>query len=179
MKNLRKIADHLDRAQREFLLAADAIDATDWKQRPGPDRWSAGEVLAHLIGVEKTILMNANKVLQLPPKPRPMLKRIHLPLFLVEARLIRRKTPIPLEPGSISSKEEMLAELCSTRERTRVFMEQTRGKDLRLQHMPHAFLGTLNLYEWLEMIASHQLRHTKHMREISTFLQKSVANSHK
>ena len=179
MRNLQKIADNLDRAQRDFLVAADAVDATDWIQRPGQDRWSAGEVVAHLIGVEKTILKNAGNLLQAAPRPRPLLKRIHFPLFMVEARVIRRKTPIPIQPDSIRPKEEMLAELRSTRERTQTFMKETRGKDLRVYHMPHPFLGTLDLYEWFQMIASHELRHTKQMREISTFLQKAVANSHK
>jgi hypothetical protein len=42
---------------------------------------------------------------------------------------------------------------------------------------PHPFLGMLNVYEWFEMIAAHQLRHTKQMKEISTRLPKAVGIS--
>jgi len=38
--------------------------------------------------------------------------------------------------------------------------------------MPHPFLGTLNLCEWFQMIASHQIRHTKQMREIAAAYRK-------
>jgi uncharacterized damage-inducible protein DinB len=178
MKNLQRIAVNLDRAQRLFLVSADSIEASDWRQRPGTDRWSAGEVVAHLIEVEKTILKNADKRLQEPPNPRSLLRRIHYPLFLVRARVLKRKTPIPLQPEAVAAKEEMLAELRSARERTRAFMEEIKTRDLSVYHMPHPFLGTLNLFEWLQMIASHQVRHTKQMREIATALQKDVANSH-
>ena len=72
----------------------------------------------------------------------------------------------------------MLDELRSTREQTRAFLEATKDRDLIAHHKPHPFLGTLNLLEWFQMIASHQLRHTKQLREIGKFLQKAVENSH-
>jgi hypothetical protein len=33
----------------------------------------------------------------------------------------------------------------------------------------------LNAYEWLQMIASHEVRHTKQMKEIAAALPKAVA----
>ena len=129
--------------------------------------------------VERAIIRNADKLLQRPPKPRPFLKRIHLPLALVESRLIRRKTPIPLDPTLLCEKETMLAQLREVRERTFIFIEETSGKNLKKYHMPHPFLGTLNTYEWFQMIASHELRHAKQMKEISLALPKTVATLHK
>lgn len=58
-------------------------------------------------------------------------------------------------------------------------MEETRGKDLSLYFMDHPFLGTLNGYEWLQMIASHEIRHTKQMNEIAAVLPKNVATLQK
>lgn len=74
----------------------------------------------------------------------------------------------------MGEKEEMLAQLRGVRERTLAFMEETRGEDLSLYSRAHPFLGTLNVYEWFQMIASHQVRHTKQMREICAALPKSV-----
>ena len=80
-------------------------------------------------------------------------------MALVESRLIPRKTPIPLDPALVCEKEKMLAHLREVRQRNRVFLEEkTRGKNLRKYHMPHPFLGTRNLREWFQMIASHQIR---------------------
>jgi hypothetical protein len=121
----------------------------------------------------------ADRIVQKTPKRIPYLKRFHLPLWLVEARVIRRKTPIPLDQSLVGPKEEMLAELRAVRERSLAFLEETRQRDLSGYCWPHAFLGVLNIYEWFEMIAAHQLRHTKQIRELAAVLPKVVGNSQK
>ncbi len=100
-------------------------------------------------------------------------------MMIVEARIIRRKAPTAIEPQMVHEKEEMLAELQDARERTLAFIEETRGRDLSKYNMPHPFLGTLNAYEWLQFIASHEIRHMKQMREIAGTLPKTVASSQK
>lgn len=176
MRSLPSITENLARAERQFLASTAAISAGQWKASPGEGRWSAGEVVCHLIQVERTIILNLGKVLQRPPKPRPFSKRFHLPMALVESRFIPRKTPIPLDPALLQEKDEMLTQLRETRASTQSFIEETAGKDLRKYHMPHPFLGTMNAYEWFQLIASHQVRHAKQMKEIGETLPKSVAN---
>jgi hypothetical protein len=176
---LQTITEKLARSQKEFLSAADSVPAEQWKISPDDDRWSAGELVGHLITIERTIIRSADKLLQKPPKSRSFLRRFHLPMALVESRLIRRKTPIPLDPELVREKEEMLAQFREVRERTLAFMEETRGRDLRKYHMLHPFLGTLNAYEWFQMIASHEVRHTKQMREIARALPKTVTSLQK
>jgi hypothetical protein len=73
----------------------------------------------------------------------------------------------------------MVEQLRAVRERTRIFMQQSEEKDLRKCHMPHPFLGTLNLCEWLQTIGGHQIRHTKQMKEIAAALPKTVTTLHK
>jgi len=173
--SLKTIVGNLDRARRELLRAAEAVSANQWKARPGEGRWSAGELVGHLITIERAILRNADGMLQKPPKSVPFYKRFHVPMALVESRLIRRKTPVPLETQIVREKEEMLAELREVRERTLAFIGETMERDLSKYHMPHAFLGMLNAYEWFQMIASHEVRHTKQMKEIANSLPKVVA----
>ena len=177
--SFQSIAENLARAEKSFLAAADAVPSDQWKTAPGESRWSAAELVCHLIQVERAIIKNAARLLQSPPKQRPFSKRFHLPMALVESRVIPRKTPIPLDPALVCEKDEMLAQLREVREGTRVFMEGATGKDLSKYHMPHPFLGTLNLREWFQMIASHQMRHTKQMREIAAALPKTVTPFHK
>ena len=161
------------------MRAADEVSANQWKTRPGEGRWSAGELVGHLITVERAILHNADRMLQRPAKSVPFYRRFHVPMAVVESRLIRRKSPIATDGEMIREKEEMLAELREVRGRTLAFIEETRGRDLSEYTMPHAFLGTLNTYGWLQMIASHEVRHTKQMKEIAAALPKSVANLQK
>jgi uncharacterized damage-inducible protein DinB len=161
------------------LRAADEVSAKEWKLCPAEGRWSAAELAAHLIKSERKIIGYTDRLLQKPPEPRPFFKRLHVPLAIVEARLFRRKSPFPIDSESVQEKEEMLAELREVRERTLAFIEETRGRDLSHYCMAHPFLGTLTAYEWLQFIASHEIRHTKQMMEIVEALPKSVAKLQK
>ena len=179
LPSLAKIIENLACAQSELLRTADAVPADQWKTRPAEGRWSAGELVGHLSAIERVILSRAGKLVQKPPKSVPFFKRFHVPMMIVEARVIRRKAPVALEPQIICEKESMLAELRAVRERTLAFIEETRGRDLSNYNMPHPFLGNLNAYDWLQFIASHEIRHMKQMREIAGTLPKTVASLQK
>ena len=179
MASLQTIVKNLARARREFLYASDAVPAEQWKTSPGDGRWSAGELSAHLIMIEKAVINGAGKVLQNAPKPLLFYRRFHVPMALVEARVIRRKTPIPPDGRLVRQKEEMLAELREVRQGTLAFIEETSGRDLSNYRASHPFLGNLNTYEWFQFIASHEIRHTKQMREIAAGLPKSVSSLQK
>jgi hypothetical protein len=96
---------------------------------------------------------------------------------------MRRKSPIPLDPSLLQNpsllhdKEEMLGQLRATRERAIAFLEETRKRDVSCYRWRHVFLGSSNAYEWFEMIASHQLRHSKQVQEIRERLPKVVGIS--
>jgi hypothetical protein len=57
----------------------------------------------------------ADRITQKTPASVPLLKRMHLPLWLVELRLVRRKSPLPLDATLLGNKEEMLGQLRSAR----------------------------------------------------------------
>jgi uncharacterized damage-inducible protein DinB len=166
------------KAQKRLLSAADAVPAEEWKTRPSEGRWSAAELVAHLMMVERAVIGKADRVAQKPPKRVSLLMRIHIPMKLVESRWIRRKSPVPVEPEMLSGKEEMLAELRTVRERSLAFLDETKGRNLGEYCWKHPALGTLNAYEWMQFIASHELRHTKQMKEIAASLPKSVESLH-
>jgi hypothetical protein len=171
---LDPIREKLTRAQSTFFHAADSIPAARWSSTPGLNQWSAAELVAHLATVERRILGKADEITKKTPLPIPFTKRMHLPLWLVEKRVIRRKSPIPMDPSLLAEKEAMLAELRGARERTLSFICETERRDLSPYYWRHPFLGMLNTYEWMEMIAAHQLRHTKQIREIEIKLSRKL-----
>jgi hypothetical protein len=171
---LDSILRHLGKTQTGLLCAADAVPAENWKTRPGEGRWSAAELVAHLMMVERAVIEKADRVSQKSPKRISLLKKIHLPMALVASRVIRRKAPVPVDPEMLRDKEIMLAELRTVRERSRAFLEETRGRDLGQYCWAHPALGTLNIYEWFKFIAAHEIRHTKQMREIAANLPKLI-----
>lgn len=174
MQKLDPIIANLVKTRRGFLTAADAVPAEEWKTRPSEGRWSAAELVAHLMMVERAVIGKADRVAQKPPKRVSLLKRIHIPMALVESRWIRRKAPTPVEPDMLRDKEGMLAELRTVRERSLAFLEETRDRNMGEYSWAHPALGTLNVYEWLQFVASHEVRHTKQMREIADSLPKPI-----
>lgn len=166
MPALERIHKKLNAAQTVFCRTADEISPEHWAQQPGPEQWSAADVVVHLVVVERGILSKADSVSQKTPLPIPFSKRWHLPLWFVEARVVRRKSPVPQDQSLLGEKEAMLATLRGVRERTIAFLAETERRDLSAYYWKHPFLGMLNAYEWMEMIAAHQLRHTKQVLEI-------------
>jgi DinB superfamily len=179
MAQLEPILEKLRRAHHTLLHVADSVPADQWNATPEQGGWSAAELVAHLIMVERSVISKADGLLQKTPKHIPFLKRFHLPLALVEARLIRRKSPIPLDPELVREKEEMLAELRRVRERTLAFVEETKTRDMGVYWWPHPFIGSLNTYGWFELIACHESRHAKQLREICTGLPKAILSLQK
>src|SRR6202040_3328717 len=115
---LHPILEKLDRAQRDLLRAADAVPADLWKTCPRERAWSAAELIAHVMMVERTVVGAAERILKKQPKHIPAWKRFRLPFALAEIRLIRMKSPIPMDLRLLREKESMLAELREVRERT-------------------------------------------------------------
>jgi DinB superfamily len=181
MASLQSAVEKLSDAQQGFLGAADAVPAADWNRPPDAHSWSAAQLVAHLCKVERGVLSYADRVLRKTPLPVTFFKRLHLPIALVESRLIKRKSPVALqpEPELLANKETMLAELRGVRERTLAFLEETHGRDCSVYCWRHPFLGTLNFYDWFTFVGAHQIRHTKQMVETCKNIPKRVANSQK
>jgi len=159
-----------------LLREADSVSPKGWKTKPNEQSWSAAELIAHLVMVERAVLGKADRVAQKAPKPVSFLKRLHLPMALVEARIVKRKAPVPVTPEMIRGKEEMLAELREVRERTIAFLAETKSRDLGEYYWPHPALGMLNTYEWMRFLYAHEVRHTKQLKEIKESMLKSAAN---
>ena len=121
---------------------------------------------------EQFIIARSKTVLQVPPKQLPLLKKFHLPLLLVAWRVRKRKSPIPMDLSLIADRPEALNRLATAREGTLAFIESTRGQDLSAYRLPHPFLGSLNVYDWIRTIAYHELRHAQQIREVVETIQR-------
>jgi len=177
IRNFQPAAGRLSRAQARFLSAADLICSAEWDIAPDATSWSAFHVVAHLCQVESGVLAYASRVIRKVPLPIPYLQRFHIPFAVVELRLVKRKTPIPIDSELFASKEMMLADLRSVRGLTLALLEDTRDRDLSAYYWPHAFLGKLNFYNWFAFLAAHQLRHTKQLVDIAKNIPKRVVSS--
>jgi len=177
MPLLDSILEKLAIALEKLLRAADDIPADLWNTSPREGAWSAAEVLAHVITIERTVAVVAGKILKKQPKQTPLLKRFRLPLAFAEIRLLRLKTPIPVDPQFLGEKRLMFAELQKVRRCTLALIEENRNRDLRVYRWKHPFLGSLNTYQWFALLGSHQIRHEKQIREIAAQLSHAIPSS--
>ena len=162
-----------------MVRAADAIADEHWSTSPREGCWSAAEVIAHVMTIERLVVATATRILRKQPKQIPILKRVHLTFAFLERRMVRLKTPIAVDPQFLCAKGAMLAELGEVRRHTLALIEETRDRDLSAYRWQHPFMGSLNAYEWLLLLGSHQIRHEKQMREIAADLSKQSAASEK
>ena len=174
MPSLDPILKKLDGAQKRLLRAADAVPAESWNTPPREGAWSAAEVIAHVITIERTVIAAVVRILKKEPKQTPLLKRFRLPIVFAERRFVRLKTPIPVDPQLLREKEVMLAELQEVRGHTLAVIEKNRDRDLRVYRWQHPFLGSLNAYQWFVLLGSHQIRHEKQIRDIAARLPKAL-----
>jgi hypothetical protein len=163
--------EKLQAARRKLLAAADAFAEQDWEKAPSPGGWSAAEVFAHLTQVETTITRGAASLLAGEPPPRRWLERLHLPAWFAAFRLMKVKSPLPLDPGLVGDKASSLAQLASSREALLKLVSAHAHRDLSRYWMRHPYFGGLNFYEWLGLVAYHERRHTAQLREIAAHLR--------
>ncbi|MGH9861802.1 MAG: DinB family protein [Candidatus Acidiferrales bacterium] len=170
MTDVRPITEKLDRARAALLAVAENVPPEFWQKRPGPERWSAAEVIAHLTMVESAILEGAKKMMAHGPRPVPFWRRLHIPPKVSEYRLVKRQTPLPLDPAYVGEKDAMLARFRALRGETLAFLEANQAVDITRWRRTHPFFGSLNAASWFTMISHHEVRHTKQLREIVRFL---------
>ncbi len=92
MSDLKSTIEKLGRAQQGLLTSADSVDAAEWNIPPDLTCWSAAQLIAHLCQVERGVLAYADRVIRKTAQPVTFFKRFHLPIALVESRIIKRKT---------------------------------------------------------------------------------------
>jgi hypothetical protein len=172
MPDVAPIVELLHRARAGLEAAAGAVPEELWNRRPQPGAWSAAEVVAHLATAEAAITDGAAKMIQREPRTVPFWKRLHVPVVAIEWRFYKARSPIPTDPSLLGKKGPMLARMAELRLRTLKLLEETAGRDLRAYRWPHPFFGSIHFYDWFRVVAHHEVRHTKQIREIVEFFQK-------
>jgi len=130
-----------------------------------------GGGVAHLIMVETAVWTGVREELSRKPGKHPLWKRVHVPVVLTTWRGIKRKSPVPLDFSLVREREEALEGYSTARTRTLKLLAQHSSRDLGPFRRTHPFLGSLNLYDWMRVLAYHEIRHTKQIREIGKTFQ--------
>jgi hypothetical protein len=139
----------------------------DW--RPSDMDWSVGEILHHLTLAEintgkltSKLIKEADAAGKLAPYPSDLKAFVPLP----------PPTPGPMEAPPVVRPEkghpiaQLLADIKSTRERSRQSMERLASVDARALPWKHFALGELNLAQWWMLQARHDADHLQQLRAV-------------
>ena len=169
--NVSDVLTELEQARDVLRDAVDAVPDSDRATRPGEGRWSVNEILEHLSMVERRFTgllamriqeakeaglgAEQNARAPIPPELKKMLGD----------RSNRRNAPDAVRPsGTLDSRgawravEDARAELCE-------LLRGNEGLALGTVVHQHPVFGTLNVYQFAELIANHERRHARQIAD--------------
>lgn len=172
---LTEVLSRLDMARATLRGAIEAIPPAMQRQRPAADRWSAAEVLEHLTLVESIFAGRILKALEaarsnLSPEAQP---RTPLPDAVEQRmgdRVNKRQAPESAQPTGSVDVAAGWTTLENNHATLRAALAECDGLALSQVTLDHAFFGTMTVYQWVELMAAHEGRHTEQIREIAAAL---------
>jgi hypothetical protein len=162
----------LDATYRDLQAAVAAVPASLHGQKPADDRWCVNEVLEHLSLVEQFFLGSlTDKVAQ---AKATLGREVESPAGLAEEtravvvnRQSKRMAPEPVQPTGALDSATALRRIADGHARLRETVTAADGLALSSVTHDHRFFGTLNVYQWIELMAGHEARHLEQIREIA------------
>jgi uncharacterized damage-inducible protein DinB len=173
--HLEQVFARLDRSRAALRAAIDSVPREGRQTKPAPDCWSAAEVVEHLSIVERIFGERIEQAIQARAAAleRETADRVTLP-DAIEARMAdrvnkRQAVQAALPTGALSCETAWAA---FEQGHQRVYAAVTAADGLALGEVTvdHPFFGTLTIYQWVELMAAHEARHTEQIKEIAASL---------
>jgi hypothetical protein len=164
-----KAIQYLTSTRDQVISESAKLSDAQWNFKPGPDRWSVGEVVEHLALAEDLLAQTQQKVVSGPPATAEQLAkakgRDEAIVKMISDRTQKAQAPEPLRPmQKLGTRAEVLKAFGERRGRTLAYVEGTKD-DLR-GRVSESQLGVLDAYQWLLFIGAHTERHLAQLREV-------------
>lgn len=173
--HLADVLSRLDQARAALRGAVDQVPPALHRQKPAADRWSAAEVIEHLTLVERIFGGRIIKAIDearsglaaeahaRAPLPDPVEQRM-------KDRANKRQAPETAVPTGTVDVATGWAALESNHATLRATLAGCDGLALSQVTLDHPFFGTMTVYQWVELMAAHEGRHTEQIKEIAAVL---------
>lgn len=174
--HLNDVFSRLDQSRAALGAALNSIPVPLRQQKPAPERWSAAEVLEHVSIVERIFtgrIGDAIVAARSGGLAQESGGRSPLP-DAIEARMSdrvnKRNAPEAAHPtGTLDSVAAWTA-VESGHQRLRELVTAADGLALSGVTIEHPFFGAMTVYQFVELMAAHEGRHTEQIKEIATAL---------
>jgi uncharacterized damage-inducible protein DinB len=164
-----KVVQYLTTTRDQVIAESAKLSEAQWNYKPGPDRWSVGEVVEHLALAEDFLRDNQQKVVAAPvatPEQRAKTQgRDEAITKMISDRTQKAQAPEPLKPATkLGSQAEVVKAFRDRRAKTLDYAGKTKD-DLRA-HVSEGPIGAIDGYQWLLFIGAHTERHLAQLREV-------------
>ena len=175
-QHLTDVLAALDASRVALRESMAAIPSDVRTARPAPERWSPVDIVEHLSLVEARFsAVVGGKIADalragLGPEtqPRePLPERIRT---MVGDRSGKRTAPEAAVPSGRMDEAAAWAAADTARTGFRAAVLSADGRALGAVIHDHPFFGPLNVYQWVELIAAHEMRHVAQVRETAAQL---------
>jgi DinB family protein len=164
---LETIWNDLESVRAQTLKETEALSQTQADWQPADGEWSIGEILHHVMLAEVGTSKLTSKLLRdarppLPPFPGDL--RAFTPLPPPPPG--PAKAPEVVYPERGHQIERLLADLATTRERSRQAIDRVAAVDPRAFTWRHFTLGELDLAQWWLLHVRHETDHLQQLRAV-------------
>lgn len=164
-----KLISYLTDTRDQVIAEAENLSDAQWSFKPGPDRWSVGEVVQHLALAEPFLFALQQKLVGGPPATAEQRKgssgQDEMILKMIPDRTQKVSAPEPLQPaGKVGTRDETVDAFRAARAKTIAHVTGT-SDDLR-GRVGDSPMGPIDAYQWLLFIGAHTERHLAQLREV-------------
>ena len=163
----------LDSVTNELRAAVASVPASQHGRKPAPERWCVNEVLEHIGLVEQLFVKSLVTNIE-TAKAAGLMSEVDAPALLtdhvrtvVEDRGARRTAPDHVVPTGQVDVAAALELIDAGHARLRDAIGSCDGLALSTVTHDHRFFGTLNVYQWIDLLAGHERRHLAQIMEIT------------
>jgi uncharacterized damage-inducible protein DinB len=161
------IADILaanEQAQARFTAAVSNLTDAQSDFRPDENQWTIAEIVEHVDIIDNNLLRITHKLLkEAESTPRPPNADLNLGHTSLDEKGNHHPGPFPaperLRPQGGVQIEDSLARMRASLNDFAEIQGRLEAVDLSEQMFPHPFLGPINAYQWMVLVAEHKDRH--------------------
>jgi hypothetical protein len=163
---MKSTVKRLDAVHERLATTVNAVDPALLSKRPAKNEWSVAEVVEHLCLVEGAVMNYLESKLDQPPVKVSFLKKF-LPMRIVSLRVKRLQAPKIVQPSNnLPPMDELLQKYDHLRKKTKKICTEAGHARLSQVRFKHPYYGDMDGAAAVSMIAFHEQRHLKQIREI-------------
>jgi len=162
---MKSTLKRLDAVHAQLKTTISGVDPALLSRRPAENEWSVAEVIEHLCLVEGAVMKGIKSKLAQPPVKVSFLKKF-FPMRIVSLRMKRLQAPKYVQPASdLPPLDELIKKFDAVRAGTKELCIKEGPERLSQVCLKHPYFGDMDGAAAVSMVAFHEQRHLKQIRE--------------